>query len=80
MLFFMFLSCIPIMLIVFQVKSLALPLPRLLVPTPFTKGGGGGGGFGRTPSYLKSRCPYEREICMVLETHLKVLEMLKLFT
>ena len=76
MLFFMFLSCIPIMVIVFQVKSLTLPLPNLLVPTPFTKGGGG---FGRTPSYL-NRCPYEREIGRVLETHLKVLEMLKLFT
>ena len=57
-------------------KRLALLLPSLLVPTPFTKGGG----FGQTPSYLKSHCPYEREICMVLETHLKVLEMLKLFT
>ena len=30
------------------------PFPSFLVPTPFTKGRGGG-------SYLKNRCPHERE-------------------
>ena len=34
---------------------LTLPLPSLLVPTPFTKVGGVG-------SYLENRCPHEREI------------------
>ena len=38
---------------------LTLPFPSLLVPTPFTKGGGGSS---RLPSYLKNRCPHEREI------------------
>ena len=36
---------------------LTLPFPSLLVPTPFTKGG-----EHIPPSYLKHRCPHEREI------------------
>ena len=38
--------------------KLTLPLPSLLIPTPFTKGGGSS----RPPSYLKNRCPHECEI------------------
>ena len=39
------------------------------------------GGTNRPPSsYLKNCCPHEPEFCRVLETPLKVLEMLKLFT
>ena len=38
-----------------------LPVPSLLVLTPYT-GGGGGEGSGRTPFYLKNRCPHEHEI------------------
>ena len=39
---------------------LTLPFPSLLVPTPFTKGRGG---RAEPPaSYLKNRCPHEREI------------------
>ena len=30
--------------------------------TFYQGGGGGGGGFQLTPSYLKNRCPHEREI------------------
>ena len=41
---------------------LTLPLPSLLVPTPFTKGGEGGESSGPLPSYLRNRCSYEREI------------------
>ena len=44
------------------VTDLTLPLPSLLVPTPFAKGGGGGRGVKTTPSYLKNRCLHEREI------------------
>ena len=55
---------------------LTLPLPSLLVPTPFTKEGGGSA---RPSCCLKNRSPYEREICRILETPLTVLEMLKLF-
>ena len=41
--------------------TLTLPLPSLLVPTPFTKGGGGESS--RPPSsYLKNRYPHERGI------------------
>ena len=58
---------------------LTLPVPSRLVPTPYTKGGGGGV-EPTPPSYLKNRCPHEPEILQVLETPLKVLEMLKLFT
>ena len=38
-------------------KSLTLPLPSLLVPTPFTKWGSD-----RPPSYFKNRCLHENEI------------------
>ena len=55
---------------------LTLPLPSLLVPTPFTKGRGSAG----PPCYLKTCCPISVKFCRVLETPLKVLEMLKLFT
>ena len=53
--------------------TLTLPLPSLLVPTPFTRGGGG---VGRSPCYLKKRCSHELET----ETSFNVLEMLKFFT
>ena len=58
---------------------LTLPLPSLLAP--FTKGGGGGGGgTSRPPAILKTIAPMNMKFCRVLETPLKVLEMLKLFT
>ena len=57
-------------------KMLTLPFPSLLVPTPFTKGGGG---VEPTPSYLKTVTLIDLKFCRVLETPLKVLEMLKLF-
>ena len=56
------------------IKTLTLPFPSLLVLTPFTKEGG----FGS--SYLKNCCPMNLKFCRILETPLKVLEMLKLFT
>ena len=40
---------------------LTLPVPSLLVPTPFTKGGSS-----RPPSYLKNRCPHEPEILQAI--------------
>ena len=42
-----------------KMNVLTLPVPSLLVPTPYTKGGGGSS---RPPSYLKTRCPHEPEI------------------
>ena len=45
-----------------NLKSITLPLPSLLVPTPFTKGEGGVEQTPPPPSYLKNRCPHEREI------------------
>ena len=57
--------------------SLTLPLPSLLVPTPFTKGGGG---RADPPAISKTVAPMNLKFCRVLETPLKVLEMLKLFT
>ena len=39
-------------------QLLTLPLQSLLVSTPFTNGGRSS----RPPSYLKNRCPHEREI------------------
>ena len=49
--------------------GLTLPLPSLLVPTRLTK-----------RSYLKNSCPMNVKFGRVLETPLKVLEILKLFT
>ena len=43
-----------------EISFLTLPLPSLLVPTPFTKGGAGGRSS-RPPNYLKNRCPHEPE-------------------
>ena len=57
---------------------LTLPLPSLLVPTPFTNWGGGGG-RAESPAISKTVAPMNVNFCMVLETPLKVLEMLKLF-
>ena len=60
---------------------LTFPLPSLMVPTPFTKGGRGGGGLGGRADYLKNVvASIDVKFCRVLETPLKVLEMLKLFT
>ena len=39
--------------------TLTLPLPSLLVPTPFTRGGGG---RPDPPCYLRNHFPYELEI------------------
>ena len=36
---------------------LTLPVPSLLVPTPYTKGASAG-----PPCYLKNSCPHEHEI------------------
>ena len=47
------------------------PLPSLLVPTPFTKGGGGSA---RPPAISKTVVPMNMKFCRVLETPLKVLE------
>ena len=62
-------------------EILTLPLPNLLVPTPFTKGGGGGGG-GRAdlPAISETVALMNVKFCRVLETPFKVSEMLKLFT
>ena len=63
---------------------LTLPLPSLLVPTPFTKAGGGGGGGGgeRTPSSAISETVARMNVKFyrVSETPSEVFEMLKLFT
>ena len=40
-----------------HITILTLPLPSLLVPASFTKGG-----VERIPSYLRNCCSYEREI------------------
>ena len=56
-------------------ELLTLPLPSLLVPTPFTKG------VEPTPQAIsKTVAPMNVQFCKVLETPLKVLEMLELFT
>ena len=54
--------------------TLTLPFPSLLVPTP--------GGVGRAdpPAISKPVVPMNVKFCRVLETPLKVLEMLKLLT
>ena len=52
MLFFAFLSCIPIMMIVFQVKSLTL----------FDMGGGGGGGAPQNVFAHRSQRPKIRKL------------------
>ena len=62
-----------------RVIVLTLPVPSLLVPTPYTHGGGGGGWM-EPPPKSKNCCSNEHEICMVLKTSLNVLEMLKFFT
>ena len=54
---------------------LTLPFPSLLVPTPFTKGRAD-----LPPAISKTVAPMNVKFCRVLETPLKVLEMLKLFT
>ena len=54
---------------------LTLPFPSLLVPTPFTKGV-----EPTPPAISKTVAPMNVKFCRVLETLLKVLEMLKLFT
>ena len=41
-----------------RTSYLTLPLPSLLVPAPFTKGGGSS----RPPSYLRTLCSHEPEI------------------
>ena len=41
-------------------KNYIIPLPSLLVPAPFTKGGCQADP--PPPSYLKNRCPHEREM------------------
>ena len=58
----------------FSSMQLTLPLPSLLLPTPFTKGGG------RGRAISKIVAPMNMKFCRVLETPLKVSEMLKLFT
>ena len=55
-------------------KILTLPLPSLLVPTPFTKG------VSRPPSYLKNRCPHERAIFQSIRDTFESLRNVKLFT
>ena len=57
-------------------KMLTLPLPSLLVPTPYTNGGGLAG----PPIILKTFAPMNVKFCRVLETHFNVLGMLKLFS
>ena len=51
------------------------PLPSLLVPTPFTKEVGGPG-----RAISETVAPMTVKFCRVLESPLKGLEMLKLFT
>ena len=56
-------------------NNLTLPLPSLLVPTPFTKG------VCQTPLTIsKTIALMNLKFCRVLETSFKVSEMLKLFT
>ena len=52
-----------------------LPLPSLLVCTPFTKGGGVAG----PPDISKTVAPINLKFCTVLETSLNFLQILKLF-
>ena len=59
-------------------EYMTLPLPKLLVPTPYTKGGGLG--LAGPPAVSKTFAPMYVKFCRVLETSLNVLEMLKLFT
>ena len=56
---------------------LTLPLPSLLISTPYTNRGGGSAG---PPAILKTIAPMNVKFCRVLETFLKVLEMSKLST
>ena len=67
--------------IIFLADILTLPLPSLLLPTPFTKGEGG---RADPPSYLKNRCPHEREILQGIrdtyESLRNVEVILKVFT
>ena len=66
----------PLGLLKVKVGNLTLPFPSLLVPTPFTKGG-----RAEPPSTIsKTVTPMNLKFCRILETPLKVLEMLKLFT
>ena len=58
---------------------LTLPLPSLLVPTPYTKAGGEGG-RPDPPAISKTVGPMSVKFCRVSETSLNILEMLKLFT
>ena len=58
--------------------GLTLPLQSLLVSTPFTKGGGGGGCA--PPAISETVNPMNVKFCRVLETPLKVSEILKWFT
>ena len=62
-----------------NLKPLTLPLPSLLVPTPYTKGGGGGG-RPDSSAISKAVTPMNVKFCRELETSLNVLKMLKLFT
>ena len=60
-------------------KLLTLPFPSLLVPT-YPHLLQGGGGRADPPAISKTVAPMNVKFCRVLETPLKVLEMLKLFT
>ena len=55
--------------------TLSLPLPSLLLSTPFTRGGGTAG----HPAISKTVALMKVKFCRVLETSLNVLEILKLF-
>ena len=67
-------------LLLFRLVQITNPsFPNLLVPTPFTKGGGRADP--PPPQAISGTvAPINVKFCRVLETPLKVLEMLKLFT
>ena len=58
-------------------SGLTLPVPSLLVPTPYTKGGGGSAG---PPAIPKTLASMNLKFYRILDTSFDVLEMLKLFT
>ena len=59
----------------FTVYFSTFPVPSLLVPTPDTKGG-----QPDPPAISRTVVPMNMKFCMVLETSLNMLAMLKLLT
>ena len=62
-----------------MMRNLTLPVPSLLVPTPYNKGEEGGGAAG-PPVISTTVAPMNLKFCRALETCFNVLKMFKLFT